>query len=204
MARGDAAVSSTTPCRYCGAVPTKVCSFVGYYSTTYLAFGTKWGRPPTWGARGPMCRSCALAVGRHLQTATLNAGWWGLWDLLIAPFFVCWNTFALRRANAMPSGEGTPHTLHPGFPVHQRPLWGLVGLIDRWVLRTRGQAWPRRCRGGSGAAWPRPKRPRRHLRPARMGDRFAGAPERWSRRPVVDDVEVGELRVAVSVRWPRD
>lgn len=133
---GDDGGGSTPPCRYCGAVPTKVCAFAGYYSSWYLAFGMKWGRPPTWGARGPMCRSCALAVGRHLQTATLNVGWWGLWDLLFAPGIVCWNTFALRRANAMPSGEATAHTLHPGFPVHQRPLWGLVGLIAIVAIAT--------------------------------------------------------------------
>lgn len=121
--------SPTVPCQYCGAVPTKRCLFFGYYSTWYLAFGSKWGRPPRWAAQGSMCRSCALAVGRYLQTATLNAGWWGLWDLFVAPFAVIWNAVALRRANVMPMAPPATTTLDPGHPVHHRPLWGLAGLI---------------------------------------------------------------------------
>ena len=126
--------SPTVPCQYCGAVPTKRCLFFGYYSSWYLAFGSKWGRPPRWGAQGSMCRSCALAVGRYLQTATLNAGWWGLWDLFVAPFIVGWNTMALRRANRMVPSAPATGTMDPGHPVHQRPLWGFVGLIGLVAL----------------------------------------------------------------------
>lgn len=81
-----------------------------------------------------MCRSCALAVGRYLQTATLNAGWWGLWDLFVAPFIVGWNTMALRRANRMVPSAPATGTMDPGHPVHQRPLWGFVGLIGLVAL----------------------------------------------------------------------
>lgn len=82
-----------------------------------------------------LCRDCARAIGRTMQSRTLITGWWGIFAFVHNLGAVALNAVGLRRAEALSPptragyAEANVPTLDPGKPVFQRPGGILLSLV---------------------------------------------------------------------------
>lgn len=78
-----------------------------------------------------LCRDCAQAIGREMQSKTLITGWWGVFAILRNVYAIGNNTYGLLLAGRMPpissSGNYVASPLPVGAPLFKR-LRTWVGL----------------------------------------------------------------------------
>ncbi len=82
---------------------------------------------------GPMCRDCALSVGRSLQNRTLMTGWWGVISFVVNLYYVAANASALSRSAALDAPERSPQVMAPlSGPMDPGP--SVFGRLGFWLV----------------------------------------------------------------------
>jgi len=116
-------------CLLCGHGPVIEATF--QHQRAYLLGAT------LYGLEGPLCGSCALAIGRSHQNRTMWLGWWGI-IAFFRNFWIIWkNGVALRRAAALDIPRRSPAVvalldgpLPPGKSVFKRSgVWASAALL---------------------------------------------------------------------------
>ena len=100
------------PCAVCGASPAAPVVFTSQQGMLILRHMKR--------REGTFCRSCGLAIGRHMQNDTLMAGWWGIisffWNFVV----ITRNAVRLRAHALLPVPPPFAGQLSPGAPVWRR------------------------------------------------------------------------------------
>ncbi|MEU0336613.1 hypothetical protein [Streptomyces sp. NPDC006193] len=109
-------------CQLCGASPAAYVTVRGHQGMLVIM---RFLRRQGW-----MCRTCALATFREMQSDTLVQGWWGALSAFITPVTLLTNLGALSAIRRMPAPvtPGTRPPLDPGKPVFKRPA-GMLAAI---------------------------------------------------------------------------
>lgn len=119
--QGEPGPDGRLVCRFCEKAPAAWMSFHGLQGRLLWYYHSS--------VSGPLCRDCGRAVGRELQTTTLNQGWWGIFSGLATPFVLLTNASNLAKAGRLTGPFGLGSSLDPGKPVLRRRLIGLVAAI---------------------------------------------------------------------------
>ncbi|MBK3626347.1 hypothetical protein JHN59_16140 [Streptomyces sp. MBT49] len=83
--------------------------------------------------RGPLCRTCGIAIFRDITTKTLWQGWWGILSFFCTPAIVIFNLVARARFGLMaPPASGWRPPLEPGKPVIRRA--GALGVFAPFLI----------------------------------------------------------------------
>jgi hypothetical protein len=89
-------------CQMCGAVgvPISLASYLRTVSLLFVRFQAH--------RAGPSCRKCALTIGVGYTLTTLVMGWWGLYGIVLSPFFIALNLYNITKVLVTARAVGTP------------------------------------------------------------------------------------------------
>ncbi len=110
------------------------CRFCGYKPVTDVEFKAQTGKliwRNLYTVKAPLCRDCALAMGRSMTNRTLWLGWWGAISALTTPFYVGKNLLEMHKAKKIPPPQPTPGVAGP-FPGPMPVGKPIVGRSGPW------------------------------------------------------------------------
>lgn len=116
-------------CELCGSIPSKRVSFQQVTGQVFRDLIRRFD--------AQLCRDCAQAVGREMQSKTLVTGWWGVFAVFRNLYAIASNSNSLINASRIappvsPSGYVT-YPLPIGEPLFRRPRtwvgWAIVAAL---------------------------------------------------------------------------
>ncbi|MFF4699956.1 hypothetical protein [Streptomyces chattanoogensis] len=116
-------------CRICGGMPAAAVSVSAHQG---LLMVMRFHRE-----LGPFCRSCGIAMVRHLSTKTMWQGWWSPFSLIFSLVTLLTNFLTGRKLAALaPPGPTAPgyERLPEGEPIHRRPLAYVAIVPFMWAI----------------------------------------------------------------------
>ncbi len=114
------------PCGVCAATPTERFNFFQQVGVYRLHEAKK--------TEGYWCRTCALSIGRRVQTRTIFTGWAGYGSLGPNMTNIGENPSELKAVAKMDEAEPNERTLKPGPPVVARVAVALAIIAIVFVI----------------------------------------------------------------------
>src|SRR5262245_17699090 len=112
-------------CGICGARPARSVILQGFLGLILLVSVRSY--------KGPLCRTCGIAMGRDLNNRSLTVGWWSIMSPIAVPMGVVANVLRMRSLSRLappgPPAVGMAAPLTVGPPVWRRPAAVIISLF---------------------------------------------------------------------------